>query len=113
VYCVRGQARLDKLATQGRPALLTPAIGRQGTLGVAAGRRRGHRTSFAGRRFRDTSRVALEHLWTGDYAALWRAPPTSTHTGDGRAGPAIGWIGKRLTPGYDRRSGRRPRWTTR
>ncbi|MDR7134738.1 general secretion pathway protein A [Lysobacter niastensis] len=102
VYCVRGQARLDKLATQGRPALLRLQSGGkehwallQGADAVTV------RLSLDGVSV-DTSRVALEHLWTGDYAAVWRGPAYfDAPLAMGAQGPAIGWIGKRLTPGYE------------
>ena len=101
VYCVRGQARLDKLAAQGRPTLLRLQSGDKEYWALLQGADAVNvRLSLDGVSV-DTSRVALEHLWTGDYAALWRGPVYfDAPLAMGAQGPAIGWIGERLTPGY-------------
>lgn len=101
VYCVRGQARLDKLATQGRPALLRlQSDGKEHWALLQGADAVNVRLSLGGVSV-DTSRVVLEQLWTGDYAALWHGPAYfDAPLAMGAQGPAIGWIGERLTPGY-------------
>jgi general secretion pathway protein A len=73
-YCVRGRARLDKLASLGRPALLHFDAEGQDTWALLVGADAVDvRLWLDGRQF-DTDRIALERLWNGEYAALWRGP---------------------------------------
>ncbi|MDQ3056759.1 MAG: AAA family ATPase, partial [Pseudomonadota bacterium] len=97
LYCVRGVARLDKLAMLGRPALLRLRIDGRDVWALLTGadavqvRLRLDDTTF------DVDRIALEQWWRGDYAAVWRgpaflAPPIVTTT----EGAARHWIRQRL-----------------
>ena len=103
MQCLAGLAGLDKLAAQGRPALLRLRDGAgEGwalLLGVDA---RNVRLRLGDAVF-DTDRAALESVWAGDYAALWRAPaamdPTrSAPLAGGEGGPLVDWIHARLPP---------------
>ncbi|MBF6023811.1 AAA family ATPase [Lysobacter niastensis] len=100
VYCVRGRAGLDKLAAQGRPALLRLHSGDREQWALLRGADAvSVRLSLGGQDL-DTSRVALEHVWAGEYATLWRGPDyLDASLPVGATGPAVGWIGQRLAPG--------------
>ena len=106
LYCVRGRARLDKLAMLGRPALLRLRIdGRDAwalLLGADAVQVRLRLGDDA-----LVDRVTLEQSWNGDYAALWRGPaflaPPILPDAEGAAGS---WIWQRLAAaGIDRDAG--------
>ena len=102
LYCLRGNATLDKLFAQGRPALLRLRAANGATswallLGADAMRvrlRLGDDTV-------DLDRLALQQAWNGEYIALWRGPDTLAEapTADGR-GPAVDWVHARLDPKY-------------
>jgi general secretion pathway protein A len=101
LYCVRGRATLDKLAAQGRPAMLRlhgdGASAWALLLGADALRAR---LQLGGEVF-DVERVVLQQAWGGEYAALWRGPEAlaTPPTADGR-GPAVEWVHARLQPAY-------------
>jgi len=85
-HCLRGHGSLDKLASIGRPVMLR-LHGSRGDawallLGVGALRVRLQLDDAPV----DVPRVALQQIWNGDYAAIWRAssaaPPLP---GDGTA----------------------------
>jgi general secretion pathway protein A len=41
--------------------------------------------------------AALNDIWNGDFATLWRTPPgQTTRLVDGRTGPAADWLGERI-----------------
>ena len=97
LFCLRGRASLDKLSALGRPALLRmqSSEGDAWALLLGADALR-VRLWLGGGRF-DTDRLALERIWRGDYAAIWRgpaflAPPPAA----GDSGPAVDWIHDRL-----------------
>ena len=97
LFCLRGRASLDKLATLGRPALLRLQSGNGEAwallLGADAVR---VRLWLGGGRF-DTDRLALEGAWRGDYAAIWRGPAfLAPLPAAGDSGPAVDWIHDRL-----------------
>ena len=74
VHCLRGHGSLDKLASIGRPVMLR-LHGSSGDawallLGVGALRVRLQLDDADV----DVPRVALQQIWNGDYAAIWRAP---------------------------------------
>ena len=101
LYCLRGRARLDKLAVQGRPALLHLRGQDREAWAVLLGADAVNvRLWLSGDAF-DTDRIALERAWSGDYVALWRAPssliePLRTNA----RGPSVEWIRDRLAPRY-------------
>lgn len=106
LYCVRGRARLDKLAVLDRPALLRLRIdGRDAwalLLGADAVQVRLRLGDDA-----LVDRVTLEQSWNGDYAALWRGPaflaPPILPDADAAANA---WIRQRLAAaGIDRDAG--------
>jgi len=73
-YCVRGRARLDKLASLGRPALLhLDAEGRDTWALLTGADAVDVRLWQDGRQY-DIDRISLERMWSGEYAALWRGP---------------------------------------
>jgi general secretion pathway protein A len=93
VHCLRARAGLDKLTAIGRPVLLhlRNAEGDGWALLLGAdGLRVRLRLDEA---VVDVPRVALQRAWTGEYAALWRAPPEVAAPlaldGDG---PAMKWL---------------------
>jgi len=103
VRCLHGLAGLDKLAVQGRPALLRLRGNDSDAwlllLGVDAQKVR----LQLGDRVFDTDRIALERVWAGEYLALWRAPtamasmPATALVGGAR-GPMVDWVHERLPP---------------
>ncbi|MHB8912538.1 MAG: peptidoglycan-binding protein, partial [Lysobacter sp.] len=115
VYCLRGLASLDKLAIQGRPALLrlradgdeawalllgADAVNVRLQLGVHA-----LDTQALDTQAFDTDRIALERVWAGEYATLWRAPAAmdpmpTTPLGGGARGPLVDWVRERLQPRF-------------
>ena len=98
VYCLRGRANLDKLAAIGRPVLLRLRDGGHETWALLLGTDTLHARLRLGDDLVDTDRVALQHVWNGDYAALWRATPELELplTSD-RSGPAAAWLRERVT----------------
>jgi general secretion pathway protein A len=73
VHCLRGRGSLDKLASIGRPVMLH-LHGSHGDawallLGVGALRVRLQLDDA----HVDVARVALQQVWNGDYAAIWRS----------------------------------------
>ena len=120
VHCLRGLAGLDKLAAQGRPALLRLRVdGLEAwalLLGVDAVNVRLQlgdqpfdthaldNPALDNQSF-DTDRIALERAWTGEYATLWRAPAamdalSTTPLGSGAHGPLVDWVHERLQPRF-------------
>ena len=99
VHCLRARAGLDKLTAIGRPVLLRlrSADGEGWALLLGAdGLRARLRLGDA---IVDVPRVALQRAWTGEYAALWRAPPeVAAPLGLGGDGPAATWLQARLAP---------------
>ncbi|MGJ7901427.1 AAA family ATPase [Lysobacter sp. 1R34A] len=74
VYCLRGKANLGKLVRLGRPVLLHLRLGVRDPWVLLSGVNAGTvRLSLDGAPF-ETDRAALERLWTGEYAAVWRGP---------------------------------------
>ncbi len=99
LYCTRGIARLDKLQTLARPALLELA-GDGATHWVLL---RGADTDRVLLQLGETrvqaTRNALDALWTGAFAAAWRGPPHLAPLVEGAAMPddaARAWIGDHL-----------------
>lgn len=97
VHCLRARAGLDKLTAIGRPVLLRlrTADGDGWALLLGAdGLRARLRLGDA---IVDVPRVALQRAWTGEYAALWRAPPdvVAPLALDGN-GPAAEWLRTQL-----------------
>ncbi len=101
LYCLRGRARLDKLAAQGRPALLRlQAHGREAWAVLLGADAVGVRLWLGGGVV-DTDRIALERAWSGDHVTLWRAPSAMAEPllTDAR-GPALEWVRSALAPRY-------------
>jgi len=110
VYCLRGLAGLDKLAIQGRPALLRlRADGDEAWALLLGADAVNVRLQLGDHAFNtqafDTDRIALERVWAGEYATLWRAPaamdslPTAP-LGSGARGPLVNWVHERLQPRF-------------
>jgi len=74
VHCLRGRGSLDKLASIGRPVMLHLKSSQGDAwallLGVGALRVRLQLDDAPV----DVARVALQSMWNGDYAAIWRSP---------------------------------------
>ena len=107
LHCVHGNTRLDKLARLGRPALLRLRADRDEAwallLGVDAVQ---VRLQLDGAVF-DTSRIALEQAWDGEYVALWRTPGfVSAPIGAGSSELAIQWIRQQLEVGENQHATR-------
>lgn len=103
VHCLGALAGLDRIAVQGRPALLRlHARGNEAwalLLGVDAVNVR----LQLGDQVFDTDRGALERVWAGEYTALWRAPAAMASQpaallASGARGPLVDWIHARLAP---------------
>ncbi len=73
-YCVRGRARLDKLASLGRPALLHLDTEGRNTWALLTGADAVDVRLWQDGRQYDIDRISLERMWSGEYAALWRGP---------------------------------------
>jgi len=98
LFCVRGTARLDKLAMLGRPSLLRLRIDDREVWALLLGADAVQVRLQMGDTEFHVDRVALQQWWNGAYTALWRgpaflAPPIVTAT----EGPALDWIRQRLT----------------
>ncbi|HWI24823.1 MAG TPA: AAA family ATPase [Lysobacter sp.] len=102
LYCVRGWATLDKLMTQGRPAMLRLRNGTHETWALLLGADALRVRLQLGGKILDVDRFALQRAWDGDYAALWRGPESlaTPTTPDGR-GPAVDWVHAHLQPEYE------------
>ncbi|TWI08216.1 ExeA family protein [Aerolutibacter ruishenii] len=99
--CLQGTGKLDTLVALGRPLMLKlQADGHTAwaaLLGADAVRLRLH----LGARIVDIDRIALDRVWRGEYAALWRAPaPVQPPFTGGQYGPGVDWIHARLQPAY-------------
>lgn len=97
VYCLRGEASLEKLIEFGRPVLLHLRLGVRDPWVLLSGVDANKvRLSLDGTSF-DTERAALERLWTGEYAAVWRGPEGLGSSLSPRAGGVRGeWLRQRL-----------------
>ncbi len=101
VYCLRGHATLDALIAQDRPALLRLRHGGNETwvLLEGADARQAHLRLGSDRVAVD--RIALQQLWDGEHAALWRAPAFLAQAPRlGSQGAATDWVRARLQPRY-------------
>jgi len=78
VYCLRSHGSLDKLATIGRPVLLRLHSGNHDAWALLLGIDGVRVRMRLGDEVLDVQRVALQRLWNGEYAALWRASSQST-----------------------------------
>ena len=106
--------RLDKLFAQGRPALLRLQSGGEEHWALLHGADAvSVRLSLGGDTF-DTGRVALEHRGPANTRRCGAGPILLRRpAADGREGPAVGWVGARLTPGYAPAQRPSARWTMR
>lgn len=99
LYCLRGKARLDKLAALGRPAILKLSVEGRETWALLLGADAVRVRLWLGDAQFDTGRLVLENYWKGDYAVVWRAPDfLARPLAPGARGPAVDWIQSRLQP---------------
>jgi general secretion pathway protein A len=75
VYCLRGRGSLDKLSAIGRPVLLRLRDGDAEAWALLLGSDALRARLRLGDGVIDIDRVTLQHVWKGDYAALWRTAP--------------------------------------
>jgi general secretion pathway protein A len=101
MYCLRGSAGLDRLASQGQPALLRLRAQGHEAWGVLLGADAVKVRLWLDGNMFDVDRLALDRAWSGEYVVLWRAPSTLTEPllADAR-GPAVEWVRSRLGPRY-------------
>jgi general secretion pathway protein A len=98
-YCVRGRARLDRLVAHGRPALLRLRSGGRVAWALLQGADALHARLWLGGSNVDIDRIALDAVWNGEYAAIWRAPETIAEpVRAGMRGPAVDWVRARVAP---------------
>ncbi|MDQ3288799.1 MAG: AAA family ATPase [Pseudomonadota bacterium] len=110
ILCARGTARLDKLATLGRPALLRMRVDGTDFWAVLLGLDAVNARLRIGEGVFDVDRVALEGAWTGEYAALWSAPAelaaapmpsgSAAVLATGARGAPVEWVAEQLQPRY-------------
>ncbi|WP_363796858.1 AAA family ATPase [Lysobacter firmicutimachus] len=74
LYCLRGHARLDALAALGRPVLLRLNADGRSAWALLRGVDAVDARLWLHGRDVDLDRIALQRLWNGEYAALWRGP---------------------------------------
>ena len=74
VYCLRGRATLDTLAAIGRPVLLRLHAGGHETWALLLGSDALRARLQLDDGVADVPRVALQHLWNGEYVGVWRTP---------------------------------------
>jgi general secretion pathway protein A len=99
VYCLRGRGSLDKLSAIGRPVLLRLRDGEAETWAVLLGSDALHARLRIGDASVDIDRVTLQHVWNGEYAALWRAAPgLAMPLVPGRDAVAMAWVRERVAP---------------
>jgi general secretion pathway protein A len=100
LYCLRGQANLDALASQGRPVLLRLRAGASDAWALLLGTDAVHVRLQLGETVADVSRLLLARHWRGEYTALFRAPEGFTGTLPANAqGTMVEWVRSRL-PAY-------------
>jgi general secretion pathway protein A len=101
VYCLRGRTTLDALIAQDRPALLHLRTGSRETWALLEGADARQVRLRLGNDRVAVDRIALQQLWDGDHAALWRAPAfLADAPRPGRQGEATDWVRARLQPRY-------------
>lgn len=96
VYCLRARADLDALVAIGRPVLLRLPTRAGPAWGLLLGGDALRVRLQLGQVQVDVPRVALQRAWTGDYAALWRAPPDLPVPLARDADAATAWLRHRL-----------------
>ena len=96
-HCVRGTAHLERLSALGRPALLQLASGNATAWALLQGSDGARARLLLGREKVDVERAALQGVWAGRYAAVWRsAVPLSPPPAPGMSGSAVDWLRERL-----------------
>ncbi|GAA4869286.1 AAA family ATPase [Luteimonas vadosa] len=105
VFCLRGRARLDRLAAIGRPVLLRLHAGSRDAWAVLLGVDALHARLWLDGKTVETDRIALQDHWRGEYVAPWRgepllAEPMIEPLAPGSRGPAVDWVRARLSPGF-------------
>ncbi len=101
VYCLRGRTTLDALIAQDRPALLRLRHGDSETWALLEGADVRQARLRLGNDSVAVDRIALQQLWDGEHAALWRAPAFLAETPRlGSQGAATDWVRARLQPRY-------------
>jgi general secretion pathway protein A len=97
-YCVRGRARLDRLVALGRPALLRLRSDGRTAWAMLQGADALHARLWLDGSNVDIDRIALDAVWNGEYAAIWRAPEAIAEpVRAGMRGPAVDWIRARVS----------------
>jgi general secretion pathway protein A len=101
VYCLRGHTTLDALIAQDRPVLLRLRHGGTETWALLEGADARQARLRLGSDSVAVDRIALQQLWDGEHAALWRAPAFLAETPRlGSQGDATDWVRARLQPRY-------------
>ncbi|QSX76452.1 AAA family ATPase [Lysobacter arenosi] len=101
VYCLRGHTTLDALIAQDRPALLRLRHDGNETWALLEGADARQARLRLGDDSVAVDRIALQQLWDGEHAALWRAPAFLADTPRlGSQGAATDWVRTRLQPRY-------------
>jgi general secretion pathway protein A len=101
VYCLRGHTTLDALIAQDRPALLRLRQGGNEAWALLEGADARQARLRLGNDSVAVDRIALQQLWDGEHAALWRAPAFLAQTPRlGSQGDATDWVRARLQPRY-------------
>ncbi|HEY4531113.1 MAG TPA: AAA family ATPase [Luteimonas sp.] len=96
-HCVRGTAHLERLSAMGRPALLQLASGGATAWALLQGSDGNRARLLLGGEQVDVDRAALQGVWSGRYAAVWRsAVPLAPPPAPGMSGSAVDWLRERL-----------------
>lgn len=97
LFCHRGRASLDQLVALGRPALLRLRSGEAEAWAVLLGADALRVRLWLGGGRVDIDRLALDRIWRGEFAAIWRGPGYITPPiAPGASGPAVDWVLDRL-----------------
>ena len=94
MHCFKGSSSLSLIRRLGRPAILTLHDETDKDFyAVLTGFASHGATLRAGEVSQTVPLAALEKVWRGDFATLWRAPPGYVSAiADGASGPVANWL---------------------